>query len=172
MMSGTNIDVKKSSVPTESPPNRWKSFRTEIDNLFERFDDVFQFPSIPRLFKSEPSVQTFFEFNAPAVDVVEDDSAYKITAELPGLSEKDIEVSLAGNTLVLKGEKQQEREEKDKNYHISERSYGSFQRLFRLPEGVDSDKVDANFAKGVLTITLPKTAEAKQQQRKIAIKTV
>ena len=72
--------------------------------------------------------------------------------------------------LVLKGEKRQEKEEKDKNYHFSERSYGSFQRAFELPESVDRNKVAADFSKGVLTITLPKTAEAQRPAKKIEVK--
>ena len=100
----------------------------------------------------------------------EDDKAYKITAELPGVEPKDVEVSLSGDMLVFKGEKQQEKEEKAKNYYLSERSYGSFQRAFQLPDGVDRDKVSADFSKGVLTITLPKTAEAQKQSKKIEVK--
>jgi len=80
------------------------------------------------------------------------------------------EVSLSGDSLVLKGEKQQKKEEKDKNYYLSERSYGSFQRTFRLPDGVDRDKIAATFAKRVLNVTLPKTAEAQKQQKKIEVK--
>jgi HSP20 family protein len=79
-------------------------------------------------------------------------------------------VSLSGDTLVLKGEKRQEKEEKDKNYHFSERSYGSFQRSFQLPLSIDRDKVAADFSNGVLRITLPKTAEAQKPQKKIEVK--
>ncbi len=100
----------------------------------------------------------------------EDEKAYKISAELPGIDAKDIDVSVSGDTLVLKGEKRQEKEEKDKNYHFSERAYGSFQRSFQLPPSVDRDKVAADFSKGVLTITLPKTAEAQKPQKKIEVK--
>jgi HSP20 family protein len=106
----------------------------------------------------------------PAVDRSEDEKVYKISAELPGIDAKDIDVSVSGGTLVLKGEKRQEKEEKDKNYHFSERAYGSFQRSFQLPSSVDRDKVAADFSKGVLTITLPKTAAAQKPQKKIEIK--
>jgi len=75
-----------------------------------------------------------------------------------------------GGTFVLKGEKRQEKEEKDKNYYFSERAYGSFQRAFELPASVDRDKVSADFSKGVLTITLPKTPDAQKQQKKIEVK--
>lgn len=100
----------------------------------------------------------------------EDDKAYKITAELPGLDAKDVDVSVSGNTLVLKGEKRQEKEEKNKNYFFSERAYGSFQRAFELSTTVDRDKIAADYSKGVLTITLPKTAEAQKQAKKIEVK--
>ena len=91
---------------------------------------------------------------------------YKISAELPGLDAQDVEMSISDDRLVLKGEKRQEQEEKNKNYHHSERTYGSFQRSFELPMSVDRDKIAADFSKGVLTITLPKTAAMQQQQKK------
>ena len=97
---------------------------------------------------------------APAVDITEDDKAYKMTAELPGTSEKEIEVLISGDTLTLEGEKRQEKEQKDKNLYLSERSYGAFQRTFYVPDGVDRDKISADFSKGVLSITVPKTAKA------------
>lgn len=146
----------------------WRSFQDEMDRLFDRFG--FGLPSLRRMFDVEPRMTPSFTFSVPAVDVVEEPACYKIMAELPGLDEKEIEVSLTGDTLMLKGEKRQEREEKDKNYHLSERSYGSFQRSFVLPRDVERDKVEANFSKGVLTLTLPKSAEAQQRQRKIEIK--
>ena len=102
------------------------------------------------------------------MDVTEDDKAYKIAAELPGLEEKDVEVTVAGGMLTIKGEKSYAKDEK-KNHHVSERAYGSFQRSFVLPDGVEADKISAEMAKGVLTVTLPKTAQAARQQ-KIEIK--
>jgi HSP20 family protein len=122
------------------------------------------------MFDIEPAWRSSFSFSAPAIDMSEDGKAYKISAELPGLDAKDVDVSISGNTLVLKGEKRREREETEKNYHFSERAYGSFQRAFELPASVDRDKVSADFSKGVLTITLPKTPEAQKQQKKIEVK--
>jgi HSP20 family protein len=95
---------------------------------------------------------------------------YKISAELPGIDAKDIDVSMSGDMLVLKGEKRQEKEETDRDYHFSERSYGSFRRSFELPSSVDRNKIAADFSKGVLTITLPKTAEAQKPAKKIEVK--
>jgi HSP20 family protein len=172
-MPDQTIDVKKATAGRrEAVPDVWRSFRSELDRLFDRFDGGFRLPSFRRMFDLEPfwSRETPLGANLPAVDVSEDDKAYKITAELPGLDEKNIDVSVSGDILVVKGEKQQEKEEKDKNYYMSERSYGSFQRSFRLPDGVDQDKIAAEFSKGVLTVTLPKSAEAQTQQKKIEVK--
>ncbi len=155
----TSVAVKK-QVTT---PDVWTSFRGEMDRLFDRFG----VPSFPSFFGASPD----FSFTVPAVDVTEDDKAYKIAAEMPGVEEKDIDVSVNEDTLVLKGEKRQEKEEKGKNTYVSERSYGSFQRAFALPEGVDRGKIAADFSKGVLTVTLPKTPESQKQQKKIEIKT-
>ena len=105
----------------------------------------------------------------PAVDVSETDKAYEITAELPGMDEKNVEVKVATGVLTIKGEKQDEKEEKKKDYYMRERSFGSFERTFAVPDGVDSDKIDANFKKGILSVTLPKNAEA-QKAEKIAVK--
>jgi HSP20 family protein len=107
---------------------------------------------------------------APAVDIVEGDKAYEISAELPGMDEKSIEVKLTNEGLTIKGEKHEEKEEKKKDFYLQERRFGSFERSFRLPEGVDTEKVEANFKKGVLTVTLPKTPAAQQAEKKIAVK--
>jgi HSP20 family protein len=166
-MADVPVEVKK-GAPAETPaPDVWRSFRSEMDRLFDRFG----FPSLRRMFDIEPVWRSAssFSFSAP-IDMAEDDKAYKITAELPGLDANDVDVSVSGNMLVLKGEKRQEKEEKNKNYYFSERAYGSFQRAFELPASVDRDKVAADYSKGVLTITLPKTAEAQEQAKKIEVK--
>jgi HSP20 family protein len=93
-----------------------------------------------------------------------------VTAELPGMDEKSIEVKVAGGALTIKGEKQEEKEEKKKDYYLHERRFGSFERAFRIPEGVDADKIEASFKKGVLTVSLPKTAEAQKAEKKITVK--
>lgn len=166
-MATTNpIEVKK-SAPARSGgvPDMWSSFRSDMDRLFDRFGSGFGFPSWPRgMFEPSETV------SVPAVDLAETDKAYTVTAELPGMDEKDIDVSINGDMLVIKGEKRQEKEEKNKNYYLSERSYGQFQRSFSLPAGIDRDKIAAEFAKGVLTLTLPKSVEAQQQQKKIEVK--
>ena len=167
-MADVPVEVKKTAPTETTAPDVWGSFRSELDRLFDRFG----FPSLRRMFEIEPTWRPTpsFTFSAPAIDLSEDDNAYKISAELPGLDAKDVELSVSGNTLVLKGEKRQEKEEKDKNYHFSERAYGSFQRAFELPASIDRDKIAADFSKGVLTISLPKTPDAQQQQKKIEVK--
>jgi HSP20 family protein len=168
VMADVPVEVKTAAPAETTAPDVWRSFRSEMDRLFDRFG----FPSLRRMFDVEPAWRpvSTFSFSAPAIDMSEDDKAYKISAELPGLDPKDVDVSVSGNTLVLKGEKRQEKEEKDKNYHYSERAYGSFQRAFELPASVDHPKIAADFSKGVLTITLPKTPDAQKQQKKIEVK--
>lgn len=160
-----SLHTRKSSALTK--PEEWAPFenlRREIDRLF----DEWRLPS--RLFGLEvPRVSRAAWQVMPAVDVVEKDDAYEITAELPGLDEKDVEVKLSNHTLTIKGEKTEAKTDKQQDYYLSERRYGSFLRSFRVPEGVDVNKIDANFAKGVLTVKLPKTAEAKAE-KKIAVK--
>jgi HSP20 family protein len=105
----------------------------------------------------------------PKVDVAETDDAVHVTADLPGLTENDIEVTLSDGHLHIRGEKHAEKEDKDKNYHRIERSYGSFQRSVALPAEVDREKVDASFKNGVLTVVLPKLHTA-TSGKKIAVK--
>jgi HSP20 family protein len=170
-MPETQVEVKKRLPARTSPPDVLRSIRSEFDRLFDRLAD-FRLPSLRRMFEIEPfrRWEAPFEFATPAVDLSEDEKAYKITAELPGIDAKDVDVSVSGDMLVFKGEKHQEKEEKDTSHYLCERSYGAFRRAFRLPDGVDRDKVAADFAKGVLTITLPKTPEAQKQSKKIEIK--
>jgi HSP20 family protein len=107
---------------------------------------------------------------APDVDVSETDKAFEITADLPGIDEKDVEVSVADGVLSLKGERRREKETKDKKMHRVERSYGSFERAMSLPAGVDEKRISAEFKKGVLTVTLPKSPAAKKAAKKISVK--
>jgi HSP20 family protein len=166
-MANIPVEVKKAPAP-RAASEPWQSMRSEMERLFDRFG--FGLPSVRRMFDSGPVFESGVGINVPAVDVTEDEKTYKVTAELPGLEEKDVDVTMSGDILTLKGEKRQEKEEKNKNWYVSERAYGSFQRTFALPEGVDREKIAATFAKGVLTVTLPKRAEAQQQQKKIEVK--
>jgi len=105
----------------------------------------------------------------PSIDVSETKSDLVIKAELPGMDSKDIDISLSNGFLTIKGEKNQEKEEKDENYYLIERSYGSFTRSVRLPREVQSDKITASFKNGVLRVTLPKSEEAKKKEIKVKV---
>ena len=104
----------------------------------------------------------------PPVDVYEDEHNLVLKLEVPGVEEKDLNVSVENNTLSIQGERKFEKEEKEENFHRIERRYGSFQRTFKLPNTVDAEKVDANYEKGILKITLAKRAEAKPRQINVA----
>jgi len=106
----------------------------------------------------------------PQVDVSEDDDKVVVTAELPGMEEKDIDISVAGDILTLKGEKQEERESKEKDYVRTERSFGSFRRTLQLPCEVEDEGATATFKKGVLTVTLPKSERARKEHHHIEVK--
>lgn len=106
----------------------------------------------------------------PAVDIVEREQDYIITAEMPGVPASNVEVRLSEARLTIKGEKKEVTEEERKGVFVSERRYGAFQRTFRIPEGVDAGKIEASFANGVLTVTLPKTVEAMKSERAIEVK--
>ena len=135
------------------------TFRQEMDRLF---DDVFT---------GAPSWRAFETGSVtPRLDVAETDKEMTVTVELPGVDEKDIELSLTGDVLIIKGEKREEREEKRGERHLSERSYGTFTRTLRLPFEADVGKIDASFDRGVLTVQLPKPKELQQAVRRIEIK--
>jgi HSP20 family protein len=171
-MAEVAVAAPKDAAKTSAPAPRqdpFHSLRNEMDRLFDRFAAGFRMPSWRGVFDIEPAWRSF-DFTAPVVDVIEDDKAYKIMAEMPGLEEKDIEISISGDMLTLRGEKREEKKEQDKNRYLSERTYGSFQRCFSLPDTVDRDKVEADLRKGVLTITLGKKAEAQRPEKKIEIK--
>ena len=105
----------------------------------------------------------------PSLDVSETKNNIVVKAEAPGVDPKDIDISLMGDVLTIKGEKRQEKEEKDQNYHRVERSYGVFTRSVRLPQEVQSDKIEASYKNGILKITLPKSEEAKKKEIKIKV---
>jgi len=106
----------------------------------------------------------------PQVDIKETRKDIQVTAELPGMDEKDIDVSLHEGTLIVKGEKKSEHEDKKEGYQRIERSYGSFYRAIRLPDDIDEEKIKANYRKGVLKITVPKAEKAQVKEKKIEVK--
>jgi HSP20 family protein len=146
---------------TRGGDHPFEAFQREMSRMFDDF-----FRGVPTQFTGAEA-----PFGAmPRVDVSETDNEYEVKAELPGLEEKDINLQLANNVLSIRGEKKAEREEKEKNYFLSERSFGSFQRSIPFPTEVDEDKVQASFKSGVLTVRLPKTERAKSQAKRIEVK--
>jgi HSP20 family protein len=150
----------------------FESLRREIDRLFDDFEwGSWRTPFRRALFDVEPFLRGEVKWGkVPAVDVADTANNYEITAELPGLDEMDIEVKFSDGTLTIRGQKKEEKEEKKKDYYLSERHYGLFQRSFSVPDGVDPEKIEAAFKNGVLTVTLPKTAEAQKKVKKIEVK--
>ena len=148
--------------------NPLHQFHQEIDRLF---DHAF------RGFGLTP-----FEFNRsllprlpdgilkPSLDLGATDKEYTMTVEIPGVDQKDVRLEIANDTLTIRGEKKQEKEEKDKNYYRLERSYGSFQRVLSLPEDANQDDVKATFKNGILTVTMPRKALPKADVKQIEVK--
>ena len=134
------------------------SLRREMDRLWDRFVG------------ETPFARAFTEEWLPSVDVSETKDKVLIKVDLPGLEAEDVNVSVSGEILTIKGEKEKEKEEKDEHYYCCERYCGSFQRSFRLPVNVQADKVEATFDKGVLKITLPKTEEARKKKIEVKVK--
>jgi HSP20 family protein len=139
--------------------NPFADLRKEMDQALESF---FGKNKLPSLSEGEG-------FLSPSIDVSESDQSIVLTAELPGISEDDIDISIQDGVLSLKGEKKMEKKDDKDNYHVVERRYGSFQRSMRLPASVDESAVAAKFDKGVLTVTMPKKPDTAPVQRKIAI---
>jgi HSP20 family protein len=153
-------DVTK---PGDRPRDVFSTMRDEMNRVFERFEH--DWPRLPSLFGRSGGHAL-----SPELDVRETGNAITVEAELPGVEEKDVTVTLANGVLTIRGEKKQEREEKDGDYHLTERSFGSFQRSLRLPESIDETKVEAHFDKGVLKVTAAKKPEAVRAERKIEIR--
>ncbi len=142
------------------PYSEIQSLRESMSSLFDRFfSDLLRFPE-----SEEISGQTF----SPAVDIKETPKEYIVTAEVPGIPKKDIEIEISDNILTIKGERKFEKEEKNESYHRVERAYGSFCRSFTLPTQVNPDKIEANFKDGLLNIVIPKAEE--KIPKKIEIK--
>lgn len=178
---GEDVMTNKSSkVPVKSEESHsergWGSLanlRGEVDHLFEEFQEGWPFGKSRHRRKAHTFGDPFaFSMRMPAVDVVDKEKYIQLKAELPGMDESDIEVQLTDRMLTISGEKKEEHEEGEKegSYYLSERRYGSFKRSLSIPEGVNPDKVEASFSKGVLTVTLQKTPEARKKPKKIEVK--
>jgi HSP20 family protein len=166
--------VKSEQKAADRTPAEWSplsNLRREFDRMLDEFPWGWRRPLARSVFDIEPFWRGFGGIGAvPAVDIAEKDKDYEITAELPGMDESNIDVKFADGVLTIKGEKKEEKEEKRKDYYLSERRYGSFQRSFPVPESVDANGIEAKFVNGVLTVKLPKSSEAQKNEKKIAIK--
>jgi len=172
--AATKLAVKNETPSTTAPSSvaEWRPFdslRGQVDRLFRDFERGFLQTPFYR------DVDNFLHRDlgfavTPAIDIVEKDNAFEVTAELPGLDANNIDLQLADGVLTIKGEKSEQKEETAKDRFVSERRYGSFRRTLRLPDSVDADKIEASYKSGVLTITLPKSAQAKDKQKTIPIK--
>ena len=163
MAKDTERSGRGQVVPRYSDP--FGALRSEMDRLFDSF--MGGLPTFPSMFG--PTGTRGFALT-PSLDVKETDKEIVVEAELPGLDEKDVSLTMQNGVLTVQGEKNLEHEEEKENYHVMERRYGSFQRSLRIPDTVDEAKIEARFDKGVLKVTLPKRAEAASEQRKIEIK--
>ena len=144
---------------------RWEPFGKLLSSQ-DRFNRLFT-QIFPRSFdEGDASITTWM----PAVDVYETEHNLTLKAELPGVDPKDIEARVEDGTLYLKGERKFEKESKKENYHRIERTYGSFMRSFALPTSVDADKVSAEYKDGVLTLTLPKSEQARPKQIQLSVR--
>ncbi len=150
------------NVPVRRVDDPLLSLQREINRLFDELWDDFILPA-------GPFARAFGRSYMPSMDIAETDDGLRIDVELPGLDEKDIDVTISPTSLTIRGEKSEERSDERKDYVFRERSYGSFERTIPLPEGVDIDRAKATFRKGVLTITLPHTEEAKRRSRRVQI---
>jgi HSP20 family protein len=171
--AATKLPVK--NEPSQMAPStrvqEWRPFETlrnQVDRLFRDFETGFlQSPlyrDIDNFWRRDVTLPV-----TPAVDIVEKENAFELTAELPGLDAKNIELSLSDDILTIKGEKTEEKEEKTKDRYVSERRYGSFRRSLQLPASVDPAKIEASYKNGVLSVKLPKSEEAKKKQTVIPI---
>ena len=147
------VSTDRSVARRETYP--FSFLQQEIDRLFEGF--ARNFPTF-----------ALTDTTLPSMDVSETDKAIEIVAELPGLEKKDVELNLVNNLLTIRGEKKNQREEKNKDYHLLERSFGSFSRAVELPQGVDPEDISAEIANGVLKVTVKKPTP--KQSRQIEIK--
>jgi HSP20 family protein len=172
--AATKLPVRtEKAPPAPSSLLDWRPFeslRNQVDRLFRDFETGFLQSPLYR------DVDNFWRRDlalpvTPAMDIVEKDNAFEMTAELPGLDAKNIELGVSDDVLTIKGEKKEEREEKTKDRYVSERRYGSFRRSIQLPASVDTGKIEANYKSGILTVTLPKSAEAQKKQTVIPITT-
>jgi len=167
----SRLPVRVEKYP-EIRPDLWQQPLLELRRTYDRlFDDFFNTFRWPMTDGPWASTTDMVGTDWPRVDMAESDNEIQITAELPGVDKDNIDVSVSQDRLTIRGEKNKEKEIQEKGYYRLERSYGSFQRNLSLPCEVESDKVNASFKNGVLTVRLPKSAAAREKTRKIPVHT-
>ncbi len=144
----------------------WRPFR-ELEEMERRFGDMLSWPLLPAVWRRIPTMEMGW---APAIDVFEKEDKFVVKAELPGMKEEDIDISVVGNTLTIKGERKAESEVEEDNYYYCERSYGSFPRSIDVPSNVNAQKIEANYEDGILEVSLPKTPEVKPKKISVSAK--
>jgi HSP20 family protein len=164
-----DTEVKKTESLLPGLRHEIEDTVTRILEGWPRFGASWHWPELDTIGKIDLPKRLANIRNLPRVDFSEIDDGYELTAELPGMGDEDVECTLSGNILTVKGEKQEEKEEQKKGYYLRERHYGSFMRNFTLPEDVDAGKIEALVADGVLRVFMPKS-EQKQKSRKIEVK--
>ena len=144
---------------------KWDPF-VELEDVSKHLNRIFgRFPS-----HVEPSRELLTMADwTPSVDITETDTAYLIKGEIPGVNKADVKINIEAGMITIRGERKQEKEEKDKKFHRIERSYGSFMRSFRLPDNVDETAVKAEFKDGMISVTLPKSAKSKAKSIDVSI---
>lgn len=170
--TGGNLKVRKDNgqhlAPARMGRHPLASLRDEMDRLFEDFGRDWLSPFRPDWMTGSDGDSG--AWMAPDVDVSDNPKAYEISAELAGIAPSDLEVAVRNGRIIIKGEKHERSEERDKDYYVKERRFGSFERAFDLPDDVDQDRIEASYNNGVLVITLPKTAEAQLPEKRVEIK--
>jgi HSP20 family protein len=157
----------RSWQPDEGP---FGGFRRQMETMHREMDRMFEDMT------NVPARKSFFpqewarELLMPEIDETEDDKAFHISVELPGMDEKDVDITLSGRMLTIRGEKKADEKEEGKDYYRRERTYGSFRRTLQIPGDVDESKIEASFKKGVLRVELPRTEEAQNKIKHIDVK--
>jgi HSP20 family protein len=138
----------------------WRPMR-ELEEMERRFENIFGRSFLPSMWRRFPTAEMGW---APAIEVYEKEDKFVVKAELPGMKKEDIDISVTGDTLSIKGERKAESEFKEEDYYFCERSYGSFSRSIALPSSIDTEKIEASYEDGVLEVSLPKVPEVKAKK--------
>jgi HSP20 family protein len=166
---GTSLPVRVAGKDNSAASHPVQALHQEIDQIFNDFFRGFGLAPLSR-FPMPGSLTEGAYWLKPSLDISATDKEYTLQVELPGISEKDVQVEVSGDALKIRGEKKQEKEDKGRDYYVVERSYGSFQRVLALPEDAKVDGIAAKFKNGVMTITIPRDESASQSVKKIEVK--